>query len=131
VTLADFDKEYVNIDDDDEDDNDRVRKGGRGAGGHHRGGKGRGGRSSRLGGAVDWTGEVTKLLLKSSKWKLALVGLVLGLLCAVTHQSYLWIKSERSSSGNGFIYRISLDLSIYKLYSLISCVYVCVCVYSL
>ena len=94
VSLADFDKEYVDMDDDD-DDNDRVRKGG-----HRR--KGDGGGRGRLGGAaVDWTGEMTKLLLTSSKWKLALVGLALGLLCAVSHQSYLWMTSERSPTGIG------------------------------
>ena len=122
VSLADFDKEFVDIDDDDDDndeDNDRVRrKGGRGGGvgGHRRNfGRGAGGSRSRLGGAVDWTSDVTKLLLTSSKWKLAMVGLVLGLMCAVAHQSYLWITSERSSSGNGFIYCISLSLDLSSL----------------
>lgn len=95
VSLADFDKEYVDMDDDEDDD--RVRKSSRGD--HRR--KGGGGRSRS---GADWTGQVTKLLLTSSKWKLALVGLALGLLCAITHQSYLWIKSERSSSGNGVSY---------------------------
>lgn len=97
VSLADFDKEYVDIDDDDDDD--RVRKGSRGD--PRRKGRGKGGRSRP---GVDWMSEVTKLLLKSSKWKLAAVGLALGLLCAVTHQSYVWIKSERSSSGNRLSY---------------------------
>ena len=92
VSLADFDKEYIDMDDDDE--NDRVRK-------DNQRRKGRGGGQLRLGGVANWMGEFTKLLLTSSKWKLALVGLVLGLLFAVAHQSYLWIKSERSSSGNG------------------------------
>ena len=60
---------------------------------------------TRKGGHGNWTrsrksgNEITKLLLTSSKWKLALVGLLLGLFCAVAHQSYVWIKSERSSSG--------------------------------
>ena len=150
VSLADFDKEFVDIDDDDDDndeDNDRVRrKGGRGGGvgggGHRQNfGRGAGGSRSRLGGAVDWTSEVTKLLLTSSKWKLAMVGLLLGLLCAVAHQSYLWVTSERSSSGNGFIYLLYLSLSLwicpaYKLIkiclliSLSLCVCVCVCVFA-
>ena len=119
VSLEDFDKEYVDMDDD--EDNDRVRKGGHGD--HRR----RGGGKSKSG--VDWTGEVTKLLLTSSKWKLALVGLLLGLLCAVTHQSYLWIKSERSSSGNGVSYISGfVGLQIEDLFSDFFCLCVCVVV---
>ena len=83
VSLEDFDKDYVDM-----DDEDHTRKAGHGDQ-----------RRREKSGGPNWTNEIAKLLLTSSKWKLAFVGLLLGLLCAVAHQSYIWIKSERSSSG--------------------------------
>lgn len=115
VSLADFDKEYVDIDD---DDDDQTRKGGRGDPRRKGGGRSKPG--------VDWMGEMTKLLLMSSKWKLALVGLLLGLLCAAIHQSYVWIKSERSWSGNGLSYLcIFVWLQIEDLFTDFFCLCMC------
>ena len=93
VSLADFDRDYFDDDDDEDDndgDNDRVR------------GSGVGGRTGSRKDAQGLVKSVVRWLLTASKWKIALMGLVLGLACAVVHQSYSWLMVD-NSTGEGHI----------------------------
>lgn len=92
VSLADFDRDYFDDDDDDDNDvdNDRVR------------GSGVGGRTGSRKDAQGLVKSVVQWLLTASKWKIALMGLVLGLACAVVHQSYSWLMVD-NSTGEGHI----------------------------
>ena len=85
LSLAEFDKDYV---DDDDDDERIVKKSGYGEW------------SGSKGGAfevIKWLGMVVEWLVKTSKWKVALVGCLLGLSFAVVHQSYWWLLTDHSS----------------------------------
>ena len=87
VSLADFDKEY--IDDEEEEGSDGVRR--RSYGG--------GGLSSRRGMSGNQASSVVEWLVMTSKWKVALIGLLLGLLCAVVYKTSVRLIFSDELSG--------------------------------
>ena len=90
VSLADFDEEYVDNGDEDDDELDEVKR----AYGRHLLP-----RRERSGAQV-WLKSAVQLLMHSSKWKIALIGLLLGLVCAMVYKTYPGLRSsEVFSSG--------------------------------
>ena len=79
MSLDEFDKDYV--------DDDQVRRG-----------YGEPVLSARVrGGGTDWVKAGVQWLVMTSKWKVALVGCLLGLLFAVLYQSCGWLLFDNSS----------------------------------
>lgn len=92
VSLADFDKEYADYDDD-----KHIKRGY----GHELASSKRGTLSG--GGGAEWLGSIVQWLVMTSKWKVALVGCLLGLSCAFVHQSYVWFLSDGTTGRCGAI----------------------------
>ena len=86
LSLAEFEKEYI-----DDDDYDGMAKR-RGYGGEMAILKG-----GTFPGVSKWLKTVVEWLVMTSKWKVALVGCLLGLSFAVVHQSCWWLLSDPSS----------------------------------